>query len=174
MKITLLLLLVAAVSCATSPTDYSQQTVERVDLDRYMGKWYEIASLPNWFQNGCHCTMAEYELRADFVLVRNSCRKGSTQGNLDVATGKAYPVSGSNNSRLKVQFFWPFKGDYWVLALDDNYEYAMVGHPNKKYLWILSRTPEMSESVYQRLVEKAAQNGYDVSKIKKTLCTDGG
>ena len=174
-SIVFLLLLILAVSCTSlsGTADYRQQTVEQVDLERYMGKWYEIAAFPNWFQNDCYCTMAEYELNGDHVSVRNSCRKGSSQGNLDLATGKAYAVSGSNNSRLKVQFFWPFKGDYWVLALDDNYEYAMVGHPNKKYLWILSRTPEMSESVYQRLVEKAAQNGYDVSKIKKTLCTDG-
>jgi apolipoprotein D and lipocalin family protein len=71
-----------------------------------------------------------------------------------------------------VQFFWPFKGDYWLLALDDDYQYAMVGHPSKKYLWILSRTPEMRHSVYQSLVEKAAQEGYDVSRIKKTICND--
>jgi apolipoprotein D and lipocalin family protein len=153
-------------------TNNVQQTVEKVDLERYMGRWYEIASFPNWFQKDCTCTMAEYELKGDHVSVRNSCRKGSSQGKLDVATGKAYPVSGSNNSRLKVQFFWPFKGDYWILALDDDYQYAMVGHPGKKYLWILSRTPQMPDTVYRGLVETADQKGYDVSKIKRTLCND--
>ena len=170
----LLLPLIMAVSCTSlsGTADYGQQTVEKVDLERYMGRWYEIASFPNWFQNDCYCTMAEYELKGDHVSVKNSCRKGSSQGKLDLATGEAYPVSDTNNSRLKVQFFWPFKGDYWLLALDDSYQYAMVGHPSKKYLWILSRTPEMSDSVYRSLVEKAAQKGYDVSKIKRTLCND--
>ncbi len=119
MKIVALLLpLIVAVSCTSlsGTADYGQQTVKQVDLERYMGRWYEIASFPNWFQNDCYCTMAEYELKGDHVSVRNSCRKGSSQGKLDLATGKAYPVSGSNNSRLKVQFFWPFKGDYWILS----------------------------------------------------------
>lgn len=137
-----------------------------------MGRWYEIASFPNWFQNDCTCTMAEYELQEDHVSVRNSCRKGSAQGQLDLATGAAYPVPGSGNSRLKVRFFWPFKGDYWILALDDAYQYAMIGHPSRKYLWILSRTPELSENIYQSLVAQAAQQGYDVSKLKRTLCSD--
>jgi apolipoprotein D and lipocalin family protein len=135
-----------------------------------MGRWYEIASFPNWFQEDCHCTTAEYELKGEYVSVTNSCRKGYSQGRLDVTTGKAYPVLGSNNSRLKVQFFWPFKGDYWILSIDENYQYAMVGHPSKKYLWILSRTPEMSESVYQGLLEEAARKGYDVSRIGRTSC----
>jgi apolipoprotein D and lipocalin family protein len=174
-KIILLLLpFVAAFSCAihSRTTEYGQQTVKNVDLERYMGRWYEIASFPNWFQRDCYCTMAEYELQGDHVSVRNSCRKGSSHGKLEVATGKAYPVPDSNNSRLKVQFFWPFKGDYWIIALDDNYQYAMVGHPSKKYLWILSRTQEMPDSAYQGFIENAAQKGYDISKIKRTPGND--
>jgi apolipoprotein D and lipocalin family protein len=175
MKIFVFLLpLIVVVSCTglSGTADHGQQTVEKVDLERYMGRWYEIASFPNWFQNECYCTMAEYELREDHVSVRNSCRKGSSHGKLDAATGKAYPVSGSNNSRLKVQFFWPFKGDYWVLALDDDYQYAMVGHPSKQYLWILSRTPTMTDHVYRTLVERAVQKGYDISRIKRTFCSE--
>lgn len=176
MKLILLLLpLVLAVSCSSlsGTAGHGQETVAEVDLERYMGRWYEIASFPNWFQNDCYCTMAEYELKGDHVSVRNSCRKGSPQGRLNRVTGKAYPVPGSNNSRLKVRFFWPFKGDYWVLALDDRYQYALVGHPSKNYLWILSRNPGMSEEVYQSLLEKAARHGYDVSKIRKTPCGEG-
>jgi apolipoprotein D and lipocalin family protein len=166
------LVLVFACTVFRGP-DFGDQTVARVDLERYMGKWVEIASFPAWFQRDCFCTMAEYELRGDHVSVKNSCRKGSSEGELDIAMAKAFAVAGSNNSRLKVQFFWPFKGDYWIIALDDNYQYAMVGHPNREYLWILSRTPEMSEDVYQSLVETARGKGYDITKLRKTLCTDG-
>ena len=175
MKIaSLLAMLVLGFACTVSRgSDYGDQTVARVDLERYMGKWYEIASFPAWFQRNCFCTTAEYELSGDHVWVKNSCRKGSSEGELDVATAEAFAVAGSNNSRLKVQFFWPFKGDYWIIALDDNYQYAMVGHPGKEYLWILSRTPEMSEDVYQSLVETARGKGYDITKLKRTLCADG-
>jgi apolipoprotein D and lipocalin family protein len=175
MKTTCLLALFAVgFACTVSRgPDYGEQTVARVDLERYMGKWYEIASFPAWFQRDCFCTTAEYELSGDHVWVKNSCRKGSSIGELDVATAKAFAVAGSNNARLKVQFFWPFKGDYWIIALDDNYRYAMVGHPGKEYLWILSRTPEMPEDVYRSMVETARGKGYDVTKLKKTLCSEG-
>jgi apolipoprotein D and lipocalin family protein len=153
-------------------TGHDQQAVAQLDLVRYMGKWHETASFPAWFQRDCFCTMAEYELRGDHVSVKNSCRKGSSEGEVDVATAKAFAVAGSNNSRLKVQFFWPFKGDYWIIALDDNYQYAMVGHPSREYLWILSRTPQMPENVYLNLVETARGKGYDVTKLRKTLCAD--
>lgn len=167
----LLAVLVFSFGCSVPRgADYGQETVPRVDLERYMGKWYEIASFPAWFQRDCFCTTAEYELRGDHVGVINSCRKGSSQGGLAVATAKSFAVTGSNNSRLKVQFFWPFKGDYWIIALDDNYQYAMVGHPDKEYLWILSRAPEMPEDAYRNLVETARERGYDISKLKKTLC----
>jgi apolipoprotein D and lipocalin family protein len=170
----LLTVLVSGFACSLprGGPDYGGETVARVDLERYMGKWVEIASFPAWFQRDCFCTTAEYELRGDHVSVKNSCRRGSSRGELDVATAKAFAIAGSNNSRLKVQFFWPFKGDYWIIALDDHYQYAMVGHPGKEYLWILSRTPEMPENVYLSLVETAREKGYDVTKLRKTLCAD--
>jgi apolipoprotein D and lipocalin family protein len=174
MKIaSLLAMLVFGFACTVSRgPGYSDQAVARVDLERYMGKWYEIASFPTWFQRDCFCTTADYELRGDHVWVKNSCRKGSPGGDLDVATAKAFAVAGSNNSRLKVQFFWPFKGDYWIIALDDNYQYAMVGHPDREYLWVLSRTPEMPENAYLSFTEIAREKGYDVTKLRKTLCAD--
>lgn len=160
-----------ACTAARGP-DYGDQTVGRVDLERYMGKWYEIASFPAWFQRDCFCTTADYELRGDYVSVKNSCRRGSPEGDIDVATARASAVPGTNNSRLEVQFLWPFKGDYWIIALDDNYRYAMVGHPSKEYLWILSRTPSMPDSLYQHLVEVAHAKGYETFRLRKTPCND--
>jgi apolipoprotein D and lipocalin family protein len=143
-------------------------TVPSVNLERYAGTWYEIASFPTWFQKGCFCTTAEYAVRDDHIDVKNSCRKGSAEGERDVATGKAWSVPGTGNSQLKVQFFWPFKADYWIIALDENYQWVLVGHPEREYLWILSRDPRMEESLYRSLVEKAREKGYDVTRLKRT------
>ncbi len=144
------------------------QVVESVDLARYMGKWYEIAAFPTWFERGCCCSTAEYTLQGNVVTVRNSCRRGHRDGKLKTATAKAWPVQGANNAKLKVQFFWPFRADYWIIALDPDYRYAMVGHPKRKYLWILSRTPVMEEQIYRELITAAACKGYDVRRLRLT------
>ena len=168
----MLMFMVCAISimggCACHPSGkYTDQTVAAVDLSRYMGEWYAIASLPAWFQKNCHCVTAEYSLQEDHVKVVNSCRKGASNGPFKVSTAKAFVVPHTNNSQLKVQFFWPFKGDYWIIALDDDYRYAMVGHPCKTYLWILSRTPTMDEKTYNMLIRSAESKGYDVEKIER-------
>jgi apolipoprotein D and lipocalin family protein len=167
-----LLFLPLIVSCADrAPVD--GQTVSKVDLQRYSGKWYEIASLPAPFQKDCFCSSAEYSLEDDHVKVVNRCRRGSVHGQEDEAVGKAWPVEGSNNSRLKVSFFWPFKGDYWVIGLDENYQWAIVGHPDKKYLWILSRKPHISPVLYKELIEKVKAMGYQTENINKTVQSCG-
>jgi apolipoprotein D and lipocalin family protein len=154
--------------CACLPsTKYTGQTVALVELPRYMGKWYAISSLPAWFQKNCYCVTAKYSLEKDHVKVVNACRKRAPDGPLKVSTAKAFVVPHTGNSQLKVQFFWPFKGDYWIIALDDDYRYAMVGHPCKKYLWILSRKPAMDEKTYDMLVETARSKGYDVEKLER-------
>jgi apolipoprotein D and lipocalin family protein len=163
----MVLLIVEGIVISQAHTEEAQ-VVESVDLDRYMGKWYEIAAFPMWFERGCTCSVAEYTLQGDIVLVRNSCRKDSREGKLKTATAKAWPVEGTNNAKLKVQFFWPFRADYWIIALDADYRYAMVGHPKRKYLWILSRTPVMDERLYNQLVETARAKGYDVTRLRRT------
>ncbi len=147
--------------------DYAPlETVPSVDVGRYAGKWYEIASLPFSFQEGCTCTTAEYQMREDGVLsVTNTCKK---EGEVDQAVGKAFIVEGSNNAKLKVQFFWPFKGDYWVIDLADDYSYAVVGVPSRKYCWILSRTRTMNDDVYAAIVERVKAKGFDVTKFNRT------
>lgn len=159
-------LLLLITSCSSS--DYAPlDTVKHVDIQRYLGKWYEIANLPNSFQKGCNCSSAEYStIDSATIKVTNKCIK---DGELDYVNGKAFVVDGSNNSKLRVQFFWPFRGDYWIINLDEkNYQYAVVGTPSRKYLWILSRKPFMEDSLYNNLVESCKSKGFDVSKIVKT------
>lgn len=145
------------------------KTVPYVDLKKYAGKWYEIASLPQRFQKGCNCTTAEYTLTdKDFVKVENRCKKDSVNGKQSYIKGKAFVVENSGNAKLKVQFFWPFRGKYWIIDLAEDYSYAVVGHPNRKYLWILSRTPKMNETTYQQIISRIKENGFDISKIELT------
>ena len=145
------------------------QTVTNVDLNRYVGKWYEIASFPHFFQKGCNCTTAEYTLSdKGYVVVENRCNKDSINGKESYIKGKAFVVKNTGNAKLKVQFFWPFRAKYWIIDLADDYSFAVVGHPNRKYLWILSRTPVMSETTYLQIVERLRNKGFDISKLQKT------
>ena len=145
------------------------ETVASVDLKRYAGLWYEIALYPNTFEKGCNCTTAEYVLTdKDYVKVINRCRKGGIDGKESKIEGKAFIVKGSNNAKLKVQFFWPFKGSYWVIGLADDYSWAVVSHPNRKYLWILSRTPQLKEGVYEKIMLILKEKGLDKSKLIMT------
>lgn len=145
------------------------QTVPNVDLEKYAGRWYEIAAYPQRFQKGCHCTTADYTLSdKGYVIVENRCNKDSIIGEAAYIKGKAFVVKNSGNAKLKVQFFWPFKGKYWIIDLADDYSYAVVSHPNRKYLWILSRTPIMKDSVYQGILSRLKEKGFDLDKIKIT------
>lgn len=145
------------------------KTVPYVDLNKYIGRWYEIASFPQKFQKGCHCTTADYTLSGKgYVIVENRCRKDSMNGSVSYIKGKAFVDKNSGNARLKVQFFWPFRGKYWIIDLADDYRYAVVGHPNRKYLWILSRTPQMKEEDYTRIIDNLKEQKFDVSLLVKT------
>ncbi len=144
------------------------RTVAQVDLNRYAGKWYEIARYPNRFQKDCvGDTSATYTLLPDgSVQVVNECR--SVEGTVKRAVGRAKVADKRSNAKLKVSFFWPFYGKYWVLDLGADYEYAVVGEPSRKYLWILSRTPQMEPAVYESLLRKLEVAGYDPSRLLRT------
>ena len=138
----LLVLLAMPLAAGETAEDAPLRTVAGVDLDRYLGTWYEIASYPAWFQKGCTGSTATYSLQTDGrIRVVNQCFRKSLDGPRKTSTGKAVVVDGSSNAKLKVWFFWPFKGDYWIIDLDPDYRWAVVGVPSRKYLWILSRTP---------------------------------
>ena len=164
----ILLLFSAATSSAKGQPPL--EVVDFVDLKRYVGRWYEIASYPAWFQKGCTRSMAEYILLPDGkIRVINSCRKGSLEGQLKQSKGKAEVVDTKTNAKLKVWFFWPFKGNYWIIDLDPNYQWAVVGEPRRKYLWILSRRPTMAEELYRDILSRLPEKGYDPSRLRETL-----
>ena len=144
------------------------EVVGAVDLSRYAGRWYEIARLPNRFEKKCADSVtATYTLRSDGkVDVVNRCRKAN--GEYTTAKGKAKVVDKKTNAKLKVTFFWPFYGDYWILDLGPNYEYAVVGAPDRDYLWILSRTPQFDERLYQRLLTEMATRGFATDRMIRT------
>ena len=145
------------------------ETVTTVDLQKYSGKWFEIASFPQRFQKGCHCTTAEYTVTSkDYLIVENRCKKDSINGKSLYIKGKVFAEKNTGNSKLKVQFFWPFKGKYWIIDLAPDYSYAVVGHPNRNYLWILSRSASMDDILYQEIISRIEAKGYDLSKILKT------
>lgn len=145
------------------------QTVPFVDLNKYAGKWYEIASFPQRFQKGCNCTTATYTLSdKGFVVVENRCNKDSVTGKVSYIKGKAFVVKNSGNAKLKVQFFWPFRAKYWIIDLADDYSYAVVSHPNKKYLWILSRTASLDPTIYNGILNRLKEKGFDLSLLKIT------
>jgi apolipoprotein D and lipocalin family protein len=146
------------------------ETVKNVDLSKYMGKWYEIASYPKSFQKNCYGTTAEYMMtNHDYITVINRCKKGSLQGKEKTVKGKATVVEGTNNAKLKVKFFFLFSGNYWIIDLADDYSYAVVSEPKRKSLWILSRTSKMNSEDYSRVLSKIKSKGFDLDKLKITV-----
>lgn len=143
------------------------QSVPQVDLSRYVGRWYEIASFPMFFQRKClGDTTAEYaEKEAGTISVRNRCR---TEDGFIEAEGRATVVPETGNGRLRVSFFWPFSSDYWIIGLDDEYRWALVGNPNRKYLWLLSRTPQLDATSVQKAMDIAARQGFDLANLRMT------
>jgi apolipoprotein D and lipocalin family protein len=159
MTMILRLLAVAALATACTTPHPPLPTVAAVDLARYAGTWYEIARLPNRFQTQCVSdTTATYQIEGDTVSVLNRCRTAS--GDIDVARGRAHAVEDSGNAKLRVSFFWPFYGDYQVLALDRDYRWVLVGEPARRYAWILARDPVLDGATRGRLLEHAAALGF--------------
>jgi apolipoprotein D and lipocalin family protein len=169
-----LILALALSGCGETTTERLQlpplETVSKVDLNRYVGTWYEIASYPQSFQKGCTGTTATYTLRDDGQIdVLNECRKGSLDGKEDSARGRARVVDRDTNAKLEVSFFRPFWGDYWIIDLGPNYEYAVIGHPSRDYLWILSRTPTLDETTYEGISSRLEEKGYPLGRLEKTI-----
>ena len=167
------LFVVSLWGCATSTTDRlglpALRTVEQVELPRYLGTWFEIASFPQSFQKGCTATTANYALRPDGQIdVTNSCHLDLIDGPLKTAIGRARVVDPQTNARLEVSFFRPFWGAYWIVDLGEDYEFAVVGHPSRDYLWILSRTPQMDPAVFQRITARLKAASYDLGRLNQT------
>ncbi len=149
---------------------FALETVSHVDVERYMGKWYEIAKYPNSFQKNCFKAEANYKLKKNGeVEVVNTCLKDGKK--VKEAEARAWIVDEITNAKLKVQFFAKFlklpffAGDYWIIMLGDDYEYAVVSEPKQEFLWILSRTKKLEEYKLENILDELRQRGFDLNKI---------
>jgi apolipoprotein D and lipocalin family protein len=172
MRIALLaLLLVLSLSaCVAGPVGnaHPPQPAKAVELDRYLGKWYEVARYDMRFEKGCEGVTAEYSKRPDgLIRVLNTCRKGVVDGPVKVAEGKAKVVDTATNAKLKVSFFGPFFGDYWVMDHADDYSWSIVGEGSGRYLWLLSRELP-TDADRAALTARAKALGYDVGMLRPT------
>lgn len=170
----LLVLALPVFLAACGGGDRPLATVDRVDLQRYAGTWHEIARLPQWFQRGCYNSTATYSLNDDgSVKVVNRCQREDDEPS--VTEGEARVVPGSNNAKLKVRFDNWFsrllpkvaEGNYWVIALDKDYQTVVIGEPGREYLWILARQPRLPEDQYQALVGLAEEKGFPVDELQR-------
>ena len=166
-KLMLGLLLFSVINSSTCRSTQSENmdltTVKHLDLERYMGTWYEIARFDHPFERGLTNVTATYELRPDGKI--NVTNAGRKNGKQKTANGKAKQPDPSEPGKLKVAFFLFFYADYYVLELDKNYQWALIGSSSDKYLWILSRTQVMEKDTLEHILMKARERGYDTSRL---------
>jgi len=149
------------------------QPAKAVAIDKYLGRWYEYGRYEAPFQKDCEAVTADYSLRDDGnIKVINSCRKDSVDGETKQSTGRAKLVEDSNpdirGAKLKVSFFGPFYGDYWVLDRGENYEWSIVGEPSGRYLWMLTREAKPDTATQAMLKRRVTELGYDWSLVRMT------
>lgn len=166
-----LTLTAALAACILPPVNRDARVplgpVAQVDVDRYAGRWFEIARFPNNFERGCAGVTAEYARREDGRLsVVNTCRE--PDGELRRAEGSARIVDSVSNAKLKVRFGGPFEGDYWVLDRASDYSWSLVGEPRGRYLWVLAREPKISDALKAELVDKLKARGYNTDALHWT------
>ncbi len=161
--LSLALIPIIAVACKSNKEDLP--VVPHVDIEKYLGKWYEIARLPNRFEKGLICCTADYSLNLDgSVKVINTGVKES-DGSVNQATGKATIPDKNEPAKLDVSFFWPFKADYWIIDLSEDYEWAAVGAPDRETFWILAREKSLPPERMQSILNKAHRLGFDTTKL---------
>ncbi len=141
------------------------KTVARVDLNRFGGTWYCLYSIPTLFDKGSREMVTRYTWdKNGYYNVVTTCKKDQSP-EIHTFKSKIFQVEGTNNSQMKAQFIWPIKVDYWVIDLADDYSYTVIGHPDYKFLYIMSRKPEMDKALYEKIVARCKAMGYPVEKL---------
>jgi apolipoprotein D and lipocalin family protein len=164
MKLVLSFCLAWLSACTGVPEGVS--VVDGFELDRYLGTWYEIARLDHSFERGLNAVTAEYSMREDGGLKVINSGYDAKKKERVVAEGRAYFITTPDQGKLKVSFFWPFYGGYNIIALDKvGYEYVMIAGPDRDYLWIMSRKPEMDKAVLSKLLQRAKQMGFAIDQL---------
>lgn len=171
MKFWFALLLIATglfASAAAAQAQAPLETVAHVNLQRYSGAWYEIARMPNHWESQCaKNVVVHYALKPDGGMsVSNDCIKKN--GSPTTSSGNAKVVDKNSDAKLKVVFFWPFSADYWIIDLDSKYQWAVVGQPDRKYLWVISRTASLPHATMDQIRHKIAACGYNVNQLVTT------
>ncbi len=165
-NLSLITILILLTSCTEHGEMIDKRVVKDFSIEPYLGKWYEIARYDHSFERGLVGVTANYSLRDDGkIKVVNAGYKGTLEGERSEATGKAKIPDPRNPAKLKVSFFWIFYGDYFVLELDEDYQWAVIGSSSDKYLWILARAPQINEDLYLELTNRLDKRGYDVNKL---------
>jgi lipocalin len=161
MKKCILMAFVASLFVACNASDIDNSTVSSIDLGRYIGSWYEIAKFDHYFERDLEYAKANYSLRSDgkIDVLNTDIKDGKNQEAKGIAKTTNVP------GLLRVSFFGPFFGDYRIMMIDENYQYSLVGGSNDKYLWILSRTPQLEEATKSLILAEAERRGYDTSKL---------
>ncbi|WP_376693840.1 lipocalin family protein [Wenzhouxiangella sp. EGI_FJ10409] len=163
-----ILALLALSGCAMMRGGPPLETVERVDLERYMGQWYVIANIPYFGERGNVAGRAIYRMREDGRIDDiYRYRDGSFDSPEEEMQGVAWVVDEESNAQWKVQFYWPIRFGYYIIGLDDDYRWAVVGHPSREYAWIMAREPELPAERYQALLDLLAARGFDPSRVEK-------
>lgn len=166
MKKNLLTVFLLGLCAASSSQTVDNSTINTFNLNRYLGKWYEIARYDHAFERGLVGSTAEYTLRDDGkIKVLNSGHLNSLDGPYKESIGKAKPNKNGKPGQLRVSFFGPFYSDYYILDLASDYSYSVVGSSSPKYLWILSRTPQLTPEVQSKIVKNLKKRGYDTNKL---------
>ena len=171
----ILSLLVPNIGLSESKLEHQVKAVSELQIEKYLGKWYEIARIPNKFERNCVGVTAEYSLLSDKKIeVINTCYKNTLNGRKKIAKGIAKIIE---NGKLKVSFV-PIpilsniaSGDYWILYVDEEYKIAVVGEPNRKFGWILSRNPTVNKATLDKALKRFIQNGYDTNQLEYVLQT---
>ncbi len=157
-----------AAGCSGTPSQGPIDTVEYVDLPRFMGDWYVIANIPTFVEKGAHNAVESYSLNDDGTVATTfTFRKDGFDGEKKTYRPKGFVRDDPSNAIWGMQFIWPFKGDYRVVYLDDDYTQTIIGRNKRDYVWIMARQPAISDSDYQKLLKLLDTQGYDISKIRK-------